>query len=179
VPRGTWASIGDRRSRWPPTPRPSCGMRSASAMPAIARACFTRAAATAQVLVVGRGFDQGRQRSSLKARHHSPRGWASAGWPTFQVVPSAALRTSSSGRRLAFLEGGRRRDRRLLEGGRRAGTQQQGRQQRGHAPCNHRFHYGFLPSAVASWSMHPGAGCRAHRPDASGSKRLARVRSRT
>jgi hypothetical protein len=71
-------------------------MRSASAMPAIALASLTRAAATDRfwLLAVAWAIKPSR-RVSLNARHHSPRGWLSAGCASFQVVPSWALRTAS------------------------------------------------------------------------------------
>jgi hypothetical protein len=70
-------------------------MRSASAMPTMARACFTRAAATPRFWLFSvASLIRAVSASSSKARHHSPRGWASAGRPTIQVVPSPASTTT-------------------------------------------------------------------------------------
>jgi len=67
-------------------------------MPAMARACLTRAAATARFWLFAVACAiRSSSRASLKARHHSPRGWLSAACAAFQVVPSGALRTSPAG----------------------------------------------------------------------------------
>src|SRR4051812_42210938 len=73
-------------------------MRSASATPAMARACLTRAAATARLaLALVASAISSFRAVSLKASHHSPRGCASAGCACFQVLPSAAVFTGASG----------------------------------------------------------------------------------
>src|SRR4051812_19808320 len=73
-------------------------MRSASATPAMARACLTRAAATARLaLALVASAISSFRAVSLKASHHSPRGCASAACACFQVLPSAATLTDASG----------------------------------------------------------------------------------
>ncbi|WP_370662313.1 hypothetical protein [Massilia varians] len=97
MPCGSPLSKAEGRARWAPTPMPTCGARSACAMPAIALACLTRLAATARLALLAPASSIREVKAgSLKASHHWPRGCCSAGWASLQRAPSMPSTSAGS-----------------------------------------------------------------------------------